>query len=416
MSTSTDLFAAYAAALEAAGRPTRPVGLLDLDAFDANAAEMRARMSAGAEHKPIRVASKSLRVRRALDRALSLPGYTGVLAFTVAEARWLVETGRDDVLIAYPTADREAVKAIAADDAARSAITFMADSPAHLQFLAAQTRLDRPLRICLELDSSFPLNSSLRMVPQVAKHFPGSLRVGALRSPLFQPQDLENLARRVVATPGLLLVGIMAYESQVAGLYNQGSSPRARMIRSMQKASRAEIAERRAEAVERVRRVARLEFVNGGGTGSIESTSAESAVTEVAAGSGFYAPGLFSRYTGFSPRPALHFVLDVVRRPGPDIVTVLGGGWVASGVPREDRLPDIAWPEGLAYAPEEAAGEVQTPLIGEAANHLALGDPVFFRHAKAGEVAERLNSLLVYSGGEIIDEWPTYRGEGKAFL
>lgn len=139
-------------------------------------------------------------------------------------------------------------------------------------------------------------------------------------------------------------------------------------------------------------------------------------VTEVAAGSGFYGPELFQHYRGFRPAPALHLLFDVVRRPAPDTVTVLGGGWIASGPPGKDRLPVPVWPEGLRYSASEGPGEVQTPLTGRAAAGLKVGDPVFFRHAKAGEPLERLNSVLVYSNGEIIDEWPTYRGEGKAFL
>lgn len=410
-SVRPDYEAYTAALLRREERLSRPVGLLDLDAFDANARDLRARITPGAEHKQIRVASKSLRVRGALERALGMDGFTGVLAFTAEEAHWLVGCGVRDVVIGYPTADREAVRRIAADDLARAEITFMADSPEHAEMLSACTDDEHPLRVCLELDAAFKPNTVSRL-----GFLPDSVRFGALRSPCYTPESLEALARRLETMKRVDVVGIMAYESQVAGVYDGGRSPRALVIRAMQRASRAEIAERRAEAVARVRAVCELEFVNGGGTGSIESTSAEDAVTEIAAGSGFFAPGLFSRYRGFSPRPALHYVLDVVRRPAPGVATVLGGGWIASGVPGSDRLPEVAWPEGLEYAPEEGAGEVQTPLLGSGADALSLGDPVFFRHAKAGEVCERLNSVAVIQGGEIVDEWPTYRGEGKAFL
>ncbi|MBO9578910.1 MAG: amino acid deaminase/aldolase, partial [Microbacteriaceae bacterium] len=183
-----------------------------------------------------------------------------------------------------------------------------------------------------------------------------------------------------------------------------------------QAASARELAARRGEAVRLVREVAELEFVNGGGTGSVESTHADGSVTEVAAGSGLLGPHLFDHYRHFTPAPAAAFALDVVRRPTPDIATVLGGGWIASGPPAADRLPLAVWPEGLAYLPREAAGEVQTPLRGPAAAGLRPGDRVWFRHTKAGEIAEHLNALHVVADGVVIDELPTYRGEGKAFL
>lgn len=184
----------------------------------------------------------------------------------------------------------------------------------------------------------------------------------------------------------------------------------------MRKASATELAERRARTVELVSQAADLEFVNGGGTGSLETTSREPAVTEVAAGSGLIGPALFDGYTSFRPEPALLLGFDAVRRPRPGVVTILGGGWAASGAPGADRLPAVAWPEGLTYAPDEGAGEVQTPLRGSAADALDVGHTVWLRHAKAGEPAERVNSYAVVAGGEVIQEWPTYRGEGKAFL
>ncbi|GAA1354104.1 alanine racemase [Falsarthrobacter nasiphocae] len=403
-------FEAYTAALADAGLAEAPIGVLDLDAFDANAEALTARIAPGAEDKTIRVASKSLRVRQAIQRAVGQPGFAGVLAFTAAEALWLVEHGTSDVVIGYPTADADAVSRIAQDERARAEITFMVDCAEHLDFLSGLASTG-PLRLCLELDAGFRLES----LPGLG-FLPSRLRFGALRSPCFTPEDIEALAVRAAANPRVRVVGLMAYEGQVAGVYDTGRSPRAAAIRLMQRASRAEIASRRAAAVERVRRHADLEFVNGGGTGSIESTSAEDAVTEVAAGSGLFAPGLFLKYRGFQPKPAFHYAVSVVRRPGRGVVTVLGGGWTASGTPREDRAPEPVWPEGLQYAPEEWAGEVQTPLIGPAADSLHLGDLVYFRHAKAGEAAEHLNTVAVISGGRVVDQWPTYRGERKAFL
>ncbi|MGP9837195.1 alanine racemase [Arthrobacter sp. 179] len=402
-------FQQYVSTLSEAGSNTRPLALLDLDKFHANSVKMSAR----AAGTTIRVASKSLRVRGALEAALSTPGYSGVLAFTLPEALWLAETGIRDIVVAYPTADREALRQLLQSEA-REHVTVMVDSTEHLELLrgiarSANIPTGARFRVCLDIDASYA----------PARHRTGTLaaklRVGPARSPITTVEQAITIVH-ACERAGVNLVGIMMYEGQVAGVSDGARTPRGFAVRALQALSKRDIAQWRAEVVAAVRELVDLEFVNGGGTGSIESTTAEAAVTEVAAGSGFYGPELFQHYRSFRPAPALHLLFDVVRRPAPDTVTVLGGGWIASGPPGKDRLPVPVWPEGLRYAASEGPGEVQTPLTGPAAAGLSVGDPVFFRHAKAGEPLERLNSVLVYSNGEIIDEWPTYRGEGKAFL
>ncbi|MCB1274409.1 MAG: amino acid deaminase/aldolase, partial [Leucobacter sp.] len=212
--------------------------------------------------------------------------------------------------------------------------------------------------------------------------------------------------------------GVMSYEAQIAGVGDAptGKPAEAALMRAVQRMSGAELAERRAAAISAVRAIAPLEFVNGGGTGSIERTVAEAAVTEVAAGSGLFGPHLFDNYRSFTPAPAVAFALDVVRRPNAETATLLGGGWIASGPAGTDRLPRPVWPAGLRYAPREAAGEVQTPLIGEAARDLAVGDRVWFRHTKSGEPMEHANALVPVRDAVAGDPLPTYRGEGKCFL
>jgi D-serine deaminase-like pyridoxal phosphate-dependent protein len=183
----------------------------------------------------------------------------------------------------------------------------------------------------------------------------------------------------------------------------------------MQKKSGTELALRRAAIVAAVQAVAALEFVNGGGTGSIEKTTAEDAVTEIGAGSGLYQPWLFDSYRGFAGRPAALFALPVVRRPGPGVITVLGGGYLASGPAQASRLPQPYLPAGLRLDAQEGAGEVQTPLLGQTADRLAVGDRVWFRHAKAGELCERFTQLHLIEGRSVTATVPTYRGEGLAF-
>lgn len=164
------------------------------------------------------------------------------------------------------------------------------------------------------------------------------------------------------------------------------------------------------------RGIAAIEFVNGGGTGSIGTTAAEPAVTEVGAGSGLYQPSLFDAYRSFSGQPTALFALPVVRRPGPGVVTMLGGGYLACGPGDASRLPCPYLPAGLKLDGKEGAGEVQTPLLGAACDGLRIGDRVWFRHAEAGELCERFNELHLIDGDAVTTTVPTYRGEGKAFL
>ena len=131
------------------------------------------------------------------------------------------------------------------------------------------------------------------------------VQVGTWRSPLRTPAEAALFAEAVLRRPGFTLVGVLGYEGQIAGLGDAppGRPLRARVVRMMQARSAAELRERRAEAVRRIRALTPLEFVNGGGTGSLESTAADKSVTELAAGSGLVGPTLFDAYRGFHPGP-----------------------------------------------------------------------------------------------------------------
>lgn len=380
-----------------------PLAIVDLEAFDANADDL-VRRAAG---KPIRVASKSVRCRTLLERVLERDGFAGLMSFTLAESLWLARSGFDDVLLAYPSADRAGYAELAGDPKLAAAVTVMVDDPAQLELIdGARDGGREEIRVCLELDTS------LRMLG-------GRVRIGALRSPLRDPAQLAELARSVARRPGFRLVGLMAYEGHIAGVGDSvaGRPLRSRAVRLMQSAARRELAVRRAAVVRAVRSVAPdLEFVNGGGTGSVQHTAAEDAVTEIAAGSGLFVPRLFDNYTSFTGRPAALFAMPVVRRPGVGVVTVLGGGYPASGAAGQDRLPVPYLPEGLRYDPQEGPGEVQTPLLGSPADDLLLGDKVWFRHAKSGELCERFDALQLVEGDRVTGTAPTYRGEGHTFL
>ncbi|CAM5643546.1 MULTISPECIES: amino acid deaminase/aldolase [Streptomyces] len=381
-----------------------PLALVDLDAFDANAADLVRR----AQGKPLRVASKSVRCRALLERALARDGFTGVMSYTLAESLWLARSGIEDVLLAYPSADREGFAELAADPKLAAAVTVMVDDVAQLDLVDAARPAGggEEIRVCLEWDTAYrPLG--------------GRVRIGARRSPMNRPDQVAALARAVTRRPGFRVAGLMAYEGHVAGVGDAvaGHPLRSRAVQAMQAAARRDLARRRWEVVRAVRAEAPdLEFVNGGGTGSVQHTAAEAAVTEIAAGSGLYVPRLFDNYRSFTGRPAALFAQPVVRRPGKGVVTVLGGGYPASGVAGRDRSPVPYLPEGLRYDPQEEAGEVQTPLLGPAADGLRLGDKVWFRHAKAGELCERFAALHLVEGDRVVATVPTYRGEGRTFL
>ncbi|MGH2713189.1 MAG: alanine racemase [Thermoleophilaceae bacterium] len=379
-----------------------PFALVDLDAMWSNGREMLAR----AQGTPIRVASKSVRCRPLLAAILDRdPGLRGLMTFTLRESLWLHGHGFEDLLLAYPTADRGALAELARLESARAPI-LMVDSVEQLDYIeAAAEPSGRPVRVCIELDVGWwPLG--------------GRLKVGAKRSPVRTPEQARALASEIAGRPRFELAALMGYEAHIAGLGDHplGKRGQAPLIRLMKRRSAAEIAERRAAVVAAVREVSPVPIVNGGGTGSVHLTRREQVITEVTAGSGFFASTLFDRYADFTLTPAAMFAMPVVRRPSGGVATLLGGGYHASGAPGLDRLPAPYLPRGLRLDPQEGAGEVQTPVVGAAAASLRIGDRVYLRHAKAGELCERFDRLYLVSGGEIVDEVPTYRGEGRCEL
>jgi D-serine deaminase-like pyridoxal phosphate-dependent protein len=382
-----------------------PFAIVDMAAFKANATAMTRR----AGGKPIRLASKSVRCRHLIEQVLQADGFHGILAYTLPEALWLADCGTsDDIVVAYPTADRSALARLAGNAGAATAIAVMVDCTDHLDMIekaAAGVANPHPVRVAIDIDAGYVALG-------------GRLRAGARRSPVRTPADAVGLAKEIMSRPGLRLAGMMAYEAQIAGVGDNppGRPVYARAIRYMQRKSAAELSQRRAAIVAAVRALTPLEFVNGGGTGSLEGTSAEAAVTELGAGSGLYHPTLFDGYRGFTGQPAAMFALPVVRRPGPGVVTALGGGYPASGPGNPSRVPKPYLPAGLKLDREEGAGEVQTPLLGPAADGLRIGDRVWMRHAKAGELCERFAALHLIEGDKIVATVPTYRGEGQTFL
>jgi D-serine deaminase-like pyridoxal phosphate-dependent protein len=377
-----------------------PAFVVDLDAFDANAADLERR----AGGLPIRVASKSLRIPALIERALARDGFQGVLAFTLREALWLHAEGIcDDLVVAYPTVDKGALAQLVASPEAAAAITLMIDDVAHLDVVdAVRFDADTEVRIAIDVDAG------LRLAGQ---------HVGPKRSPVHDVDGVLRLARTIAARDGFRLVGVMTYEGQVAGLQDVLPDAKARsaIVRRIKSLSMSQLATRRGEIDDALRRISALEFWNAGGSGSVEATAADPVVTEIAAGSGLLVPTLFDHYQSFAPRPASYFGLPVSRRPGPGMVTVHGGGFVASGPAGVDRMPTPWAPAGLELTKLEGVGEVQTPLTGQPADLLRVGDLVWFRPAKSGEPFEHTTTVHLLQGSEFVDSVPTYRGCGQSF-
>jgi len=372
-----------------------PLAALDLSALRANAADLVRR----ARGVPIRVASKSVRCRAVLEEVLGPQltgrgGFAGIMSYSLREALWLAGHGARDILLGYPSVDRAALADLGADATLLDSITLMVDDVAQLDLIrAAVGGAGISPRVCLDVDAS------LRV---------GPLHLGVRRSPIRTPEQAEGLAR-AARERGFRVVGVMTYEAQIAGLPD--TNPAVRLVKRL---SAAEIGTRRRQVLEAVRAVAgELEIVNSGGSGSIEVSVAAPEVTEVTAGSGLYVPTLFDGYRAFTPHPALYFALPVLRRPAADIATVFAGGYIASGPAGASRVPKPVWPKGLRLIGTEGAGEVQTPFTGAA--DLAVGDRVWMRHAKAGELCERFDAIHVVDAGDRRTTVPTYRGEGRNF-
>ncbi len=390
----------YARLAKAISGERLPIAVVDLDAFEANT-----RLIASlAGHKPLRVATKSVRCPALLNHVRELGGssFRGLMTYTASETEFLASLGETDLLLAYPTMQPSDAEILAQLNAAKTRARVVVDDFAQVEILAAAARrANTETPLVIEVDMAFrPL---------------GGVHLGVRRSPLRTATDVLVLARRIRDTAGASFAGVMGYEAQIAGLADFDGSITAPLKRAMKRRSTREIAARRsAIAAALVADGFTIEIFNGGGTGSILSSACEDTLTEVTAGSGFLDSHLFDHYEGLSLRPAIYFALQVVRRPTETIATCAGGGYIASGGAGKSRLPIPTLPEGLRLIDLEGAGEVQTPLSG--ARDLRLGDPVFFRHAKAGELAEHFDEYALVRGDRVAERVKTYRGLGRCFL
>ncbi len=379
-----------------------PHAFLDLDLLQQNIHDILARSNG----KNIRIASKSIRSTAVLRRILdSSKQFQGILCFAAQEAVDLAKEGFRDLLLGYPVWDPIYLEAIAHATLQNAQITLMVDSIEHVEQIERIARSHNVrIPLCIDLDLSYDL---------FGLHF------GVYRSPIHTLAALLELVKRVAHSDYVWLDGVMGYEAQIAGVgdNNRHQKLKSKVIQWLKRRSLPELRRRRAEAVASIENLGiSLRFVNGGGTGSLQTTSEEQVITEVTVGSGFFAPTLFDHYRDFRYQPAAGYAIEIVRIPKTHLYTCAGGGYIASGSVGVDKQPSPYLPHDTELLPLEGAGEVQTPIRYRGEVPLQHGDPIFMRHSKSGELCERFDSLYCISDGKIIERVFTYRGEGKCYL
>lgn len=386
----SDLYTEYLSALNYPGVPTL---FLDNHAFKKNIQWVKE----NAGQKKIRIATKSIRSRSVLKDILKSDTiFQGLMTYDIREAIWLRDGGFTDILMGYPTMDVQGVRELLKNPLD---ITLMVDLPEHLEFLEREAMVaGKKISICIDIDLSMDL--------------PG-LRFGVYRSALNSTGRMKHFLEKLKGCHHLKLTGLMGYEAQIAGVMDKESV----LIRTLKKLSLRQLQERRKQMLSMIHAEGHvLSLVNGGGTGSLQNTSQEEIVTEITVGSGFFAPVLFDHYADFKLHPSLMFTLPIVRHPEKNIITCLGGGYIASGSTEAIKQPTPYLPAGLKMLKHEGAGEVQTPMMYHGPLKLLPGDSVIMRHAKSGEICERFSSIVVIERGIEVGRYPTYRGEGKNFV
>ena len=380
----------YSAALREVPRPT---AFVDLEALEENIQKVLKYSG----DRPIRLATKSIRCLPLLkDIQAASSRFIGFMTFSARESLYLSQQGLNDFLIGYPFMQAAEVKAyVELRQQGKRAIA-MVDSFEQAEAISyglRGTKLEG--LVCLDVDASSDW---------------GWLYFGVRRSPLRWEEGVLALAQSLRRLENIRIVGVMAYEAQIAGLPDRGMGLKTPLVRFLKRRSWQEVQKRRQAIVAALRDAGfALEFVNGGGTGSLPLTASDPSVTEVTAGSAFFAPALFDGYTGVQFRPAAGFSLEITRRPAENIFTCHGGGYVASGAAGPEKLPRPWLPPTARLLPHEGAGEVQTPVhIPNPPAFLRPGEPLYFRHAKAGELCQRFPLLHLIRQDKLMGFYSTY--------
>ena len=420
-------------------------------------------------NKTIRIASKSIRVPTITNYILhrAFPHAKGLMCYCVPEAQYYAQFHQVyDLLVAYPTVQPsdllitwELSTIHLTDDyfhfihddkkevlsgfvKKKFDITLMIDCVEHLEILnnfwdlkLNEIKEKRPelynqyqqvkLRICIDVDLSY-------------RPFFGLLHFGAHRSPIRTINNFEIIVKSALKFPHLKIVGVMTYEAQIAGVpnlnpYTKLLNP---IIQILQKFSSKNVLQKRVEILKVLsKNNIKLEFFNGGGTGNIQQACSDPSLSEVTAGSGFFQCCLMDYYSSNDNECALSFAIQVTRSCEINSITCQSGGFIASGsscwdkfvfshhfnyqlklICLSNRAPTIFLPDDLKVIDQEGFGEVQTPIIGKGTKNVKLGDPIFCRPAKAGEIAENFNYYYLKRNDELLCTANTYRGDGFRFF
>jgi D-serine deaminase-like pyridoxal phosphate-dependent protein len=374
-----------------------PLVVCDFDVFKQNLEKVGKLLIK--KNKYLRLCTKSVRVPELVKFVESQKFVNGIFTFNSAEVLFYAkEYNVKDILLGYPIySNIDAEELCKAAKVEGVSVSVMVDDVKQIQLLETHASENNVhLNLIIEIDVSY------RFISQT---------IGVLRSPLKQIDEILQLAQIIEDADTLSLRGIMGYEAQNASLGDNKL-----LYRYVKGKSREYVNTMRDDIVNNLIDAGySLELVNGGGSGCFQENLEEPSITEIGIGSLLFKPHIFDTINSLDEfNPSLFFVLQVIRKPQKNIITTFSGGYVSSGAGRSPPKPVL--PEGLKTLKFEGFGEVQTPFkynpkqIG-----LDLGDPIFCRFAKAGEPLEHFNEVYIYSKGEIIDTYKTYRGLGKQF-
>lgn len=401
-----------------------PSAWLDMDALDHNIALVNQKTQA----LNLRLATKSIRSIDVLNYIKdNSPNYIGLMSYAADELVYLLENGFDNILCAYPTLDSSSVAQTFKYTEQGATMIWMVDRPEHVELLNEIARDHKVIvEICLDVNMSMPLPK---------------LYFGTKRSALMSKKDVETLLKIIKKCTNVKLTSVMGYEAQIAGLAERlpGKALLTPAIRLLKNRSKKQVSQRRGTIVAWLKKQGyALELINGGGSGSMDFTASQPEVTEITVGSAYYKPAYFDymdSMEGF--KPAAGFVLPITRQPEKGVITCHSGGFIASGAVGADKVPVVHYPDYLSILADEGFGEVQTPMttnkkamnsINNAKSKvITIGDFVWCRHAKAGELCEHFNELICYRAAvesksiftkNQVEQPPmmtTYRGAGKCF-
>lgn len=386
-----------------------PAMLVNMDALDQNIALFK--KAAEQSGKNIRVATKSIRVPELIRYILDKGGekFNGLMCFSLEEAAYLFQQNFTNIFVAYPTVSNADLALFFQLTQAKHKLSLAVDSIAQIKCIeevwkknAGNANFEKA-KLCIDVDMSWkPFGSHL----------------GVFRSSIISVETFTELLDYMLQSNFVQPVGVMGYEAQVAGMGDQNPfapllNPAKKIIKKL---SVRDIFQKRKKLHQMLQeKGVDLEFFNGGGTGSVNSTQKEPWITEIAVGSGFLQAHLFDYYALNQCEPAFCFALQVSRKPQKNIATCKSGGFIASGEIGKDKMPLPFLPQGIKITANEGFGEVQTPVIIPPNIRITLGDPLFFRPAKSGEIAEHFIKYYLFRNNQITGSAKTYRGEGECF-